>query len=64
MSLSQYDKEKYKEMILDAPETVLGIFGFERTAYSGLKKNNGRRRWRWYEELKEQRIRDIETEML
>ena len=25
-SLSQYDKEKYKEMILDAAETVLGFW--------------------------------------
>jgi hypothetical protein len=47
-------------MILDAAETILGSFGFDdRTVYSSLKK--GRRRW--YEELKEQRARDIETEM-
>jgi hypothetical protein len=26
-----YDKEKYKEMILDAAETVLGYFGFDRS---------------------------------
>jgi hypothetical protein len=32
-SLSGYDKEKYKEMILDAAETVLGYFGFDRTIY-------------------------------
>jgi hypothetical protein len=30
--------------------------------HSGLKKNTGRKRW--YEELKEQRVRDIQTEML
>jgi DNA polymerase elongation subunit (family B) len=60
-SLPPYDKEKYKEMILDAAETVLGFFGFDRTAYSNFK--NGRRR-KWYEELKEQRARDIEIEML
>jgi hypothetical protein len=60
-SLSQYDKEKYKEMILDAAETVLGYFGFDRTVYGNLKKNNGRKKW--YEELREQRARDIETEM-
>jgi hypothetical protein len=60
-SLPQYDKEKYKEMILDATETVLGYFGFNRTAYSNFK--NGSRR-RWFEELREQRARDIETEML
>jgi DNA polymerase elongation subunit (family B) len=63
-SLPQYDKEKYKEMILDAAETVLGFFGFDRTAYSNLKRYNGRRRWTWYQELKEQRARDIETEMV
>jgi hypothetical protein len=52
-------------MTLDAAETVLGFFGFDRTAYSNFKRNNGRRRkWRWYEELREQRVRDIETEML
>jgi hypothetical protein len=62
-SLPRYDKEKYKEMILDAAETVLGLLGFDRTAYSNLKRNNGRRKWRWYEELREQRVRDIETEM-
>jgi DNA polymerase elongation subunit (family B) len=32
-SHSRYDKEKYKEMILDAAETVLGYFGFDRTIY-------------------------------
>ncbi|MFL6409721.1 MAG: hypothetical protein ACJ71K_00565 [Nitrososphaeraceae archaeon] len=51
-------------MILDAAETVLGFFGFDRSTYSNFKKNNGRRKWRWYEELKEQRVRDIQTEML
>jgi DNA polymerase elongation subunit (family B) len=37
-SLSQYDKEKYKEMKLDAAETVLGLFGFDRTVYSNAKQ--------------------------
>jgi hypothetical protein len=63
-TLPQYDKEKYKEMILDVAETVLGFFDFDRTPYSNLKKNNGGRRWRWYEELREQRIRDMQAEML
>ena len=31
--LLEYDKEKYREMILDAAETVLGMFGFDRTVY-------------------------------
>jgi hypothetical protein len=48
-------------MIFDAAETVLGFFGFDRSAYSNIKK--GRRR-KWYEELKEQRARDVETEMV
>jgi DNA polymerase elongation subunit (family B) len=61
-SLPQYDKEKYKEMILDAAETVLGFFGFDMSTYSNIKK--GRRKWRWYEELRDQKARDIETEML
>jgi hypothetical protein len=61
-SLPPYDKEKYKEMILNAAETVLGFFGFDRAVYINLKKNNGRTKW--YEELKEQRARDIETEMI
>jgi hypothetical protein len=60
-SLPQYDKEKYKEMILDAAETVLGFFGFDRSGYSNNKKI---RRKNWYEELREQRARDIEAEML
>src|ERR671930_2398311 len=53
-TLPPYDKEKYKEMILDAAETVLGFFGFDRTAYSNFK--NGRKKW--YEEMREQRARD------
>ncbi len=63
-SLPPYDKEKYKEIILDAAEIVLGFFGFDRTAYCNLKKNNARLKWRWFEELREQRVRDIETEMV
>jgi hypothetical protein len=47
-------------MILDAAETVLGFFGFDRTTYSDLKKG----RKKWFEQFREQRARDIETEML
>jgi hypothetical protein len=42
--LNNYDKEKYREMILDAAETVLGYFGFDRTVCSDFKKK-GRRKW-------------------
>jgi hypothetical protein len=31
-------KEKYREMILDAAETVLRFFGFDRTVYRNFKK--------------------------
>jgi hypothetical protein len=31
------DKEKYREMTLDAAETVLGYFGFDRTVYGNKK---------------------------
>jgi DNA polymerase elongation subunit (family B) len=57
-----YDKEKYKEMILDAAETVLGFFGFDRSLY-GNKKNISKRKWRWFEELQQERERDINIEM-
>jgi DNA polymerase elongation subunit (family B) len=60
--LDNYDKEKYREMILDAAETVLGFFGFDRTVYSNFKRK-GRRKW-WYEELREERTRDIQTETM
>ena len=49
-------------MTLDAAETVLGFFGFDMTIYGNLKRNS--RRKKWYEELREQGTRDIETEML
>jgi DNA polymerase elongation subunit (family B) len=41
-SLSQYDKEKYREMILDAAETILGFLGFDRTVYGNIKKKRER----------------------
>jgi DNA polymerase elongation subunit (family B) len=58
-----YDKEKYKEMIVDAAETVLGYFGFDRSVY-GNKKNIGPRKWRWLQELKQERENDIRTEVI
>jgi hypothetical protein len=46
-------------MILDAAETVLGTFGFERTVYGDSKK----RIEKWWRELVQERKKDIETEM-
>jgi predicted secreted acid phosphatase len=54
-----YDNEKYREMILDAAETVLGTSGFERTVYRDSKKRRGK----WWQELVQERKKDIETEM-
>jgi len=56
----QYDKEKYKEMLLDAAETVLGflaLIGLSTVTSRSEVEGNG-------EELQEQKARDIETEML
>ena len=58
-----YDKEKYREMILDAAETILGYFGFDRTVY-GNKKNTATRKWWWLEELRQEREKDIKVEMM
>jgi hypothetical protein len=49
-------------MILDAAETVLGYFGFDRALYEN-KKNISKRKWRWFEELRRERERDINIEM-
>ena len=49
-------------MILDAAETVLVYFGFDRTVY-GTPMNNRKKR-KWYDELREERTKDIQTEMM
>ena len=56
-----YDKEKYREMLLEAAETVLGFFVFDRTTfrYTGKKKNR-----KWWHTVREDRSRDIENETL
>ena len=46
-------------MILDAAETVLVTFGFDRTIYGDSKK----RKRKWWQELVQERKKDIETEM-
>ena len=60
---SSYDKEKYREMILDAAETVLGNFGFNRTLY-GNKKSTVPRKWRWLQQLRQEREKDIRIETI
>ena len=40
-----YDKEKYREMLLEAAETVLGYFGFDRTLFGGTSRSKNRKWW-------------------
>jgi hypothetical protein len=54
-----YDREKYREMLLEAAETVLGYLDFDRTLY-GYATHNKKRKW-WHH-LKEERRKDIDTE--
>ena len=49
-------------MVLDAAESALGYFGLNIALY-GNKKNISKRKWRWFEELRQERERDINTEM-
>ena len=49
-------------MILDAAETVLGYFGFDRSVY-GNKKSIRARKWKWLQDLKREREQDIRIEM-
>jgi DNA polymerase elongation subunit (family B) len=55
-----YDKEKYRDMLLEAAETVLSIFGFNRTAYGDAPKKYKK----WWQRLNEERIRDRDTETI
>lgn len=48
-------------MILDAAVTVLSYFGFNRTVY-GNPRNNRKKKMKWYEELHEERTKDIRDE--
>jgi hypothetical protein len=50
-------------MVLDATETVLGYFGSNRTVYEN-PMNNGKKEKKWYQELHEERTKDIQAEML
>ena len=53
-----YDREKYREMLLEAAETVLGYFGFDRTVYGDHPKKNKK----WWHELRNWRVQDMENE--
>ena len=51
-----YDREKYKEMLLDASETVLGLFGFDRTLFGKPKDK------KWWMQLTRNRELDMKAE--
>ena len=48
-------------MLLEAAETVLGYFGFDRAVFDAeaIRKNNKKK---WWHEFAEERSRDIESE--
>jgi DNA polymerase elongation subunit (family B) len=54
-----YDKEKYREMLLEAAETVLGYFGFDRTLFGVTSRSKNRK---WWHQIREQRQKDIDIE--
>ncbi len=55
-----YDREKYRDMLLEAAETVLGYFGFDRTAFGDAPK----KRMKWWQHLHEEKSRDRNTESI
>jgi hypothetical protein len=49
-------------MILDAAETIIGYFGFNRNVYENSRNNRKKRKW--YYELQEERAKDIQAETM
>jgi len=56
----EYGKEKYRDMLLEAAETVLLIFGFNRTAFGDAPKKYKK----WWQRLREERLKDRDTETI
>jgi hypothetical protein len=61
LSLCPNTTRKNREMILDAAETALGLFGFDSIVYRNFKKKERRK---WYRELRGGRTRDIRAEAI
>jgi DNA polymerase elongation subunit (family B) len=55
-----YDKEKYRDMLLEAAETVLGYFGFARTAVGDAPMKNKK----WWQKFNEEKLKDRDTETI
>ena len=58
ISSKHYDREKYLELLLDSAESVLAVFGFNRSIYGF---DDSKKSYRWWNELYKQRQIDIET---
>ncbi len=56
---NNYDKERYRDMLLEATETVLGYFGFDSRIYGNTIRKKNRK---WWNELREERRKEIEVE--
>jgi DNA polymerase elongation subunit (family B) len=54
-----YDTDKYREMLLEAAETILGYFGLDRTIYGDAVQKKYRK-WRY--DLRLERGKDIAIE--
>ena len=61
-TLNYYDKDKYREMILDAAETVLKFLGLIGL-FMELRGIIGKK-MKWYQELINERTKDIQVEMM
>lgn len=47
-------------MLLQAAETVLGYFGFDRTAFGDAPK----KRMKWWQQFNEEKLKDRDTETI
>ena len=52
-----YDREKYLEILLDSAEAELSVFGFNRSLLGFERKEA----YKWWDELYQQRDKDIES---
>ena len=57
VTIQEYDREKYLEMLLDSAGAVLSIFGFNRSLF-GFNEKKSRQ---WWNEIYQQRERDIQS---
>jgi len=57
LSSEDYDREKYLEMLFDSAESVLSVFGFNRSLFGFDRKKPHH----WYDEIYQQREKDIES---